>query len=399
MKVGIYFWDQTPSAGGAYTFQSTLVAAVKDLADYTSHAFTVFCGAEIAGGSGGGNAAGSVKFVVLPLPTFLQRATAALQRDAPLVRKIMPRQNFLERAFLDDDIELVWFVEGAPSYAIDIPYIATVWDLMHLTHPWFPEVSARGEWTKRELARGEYLKRAAAIITGTHAGKREIECFYGVPPERIHLLPHPTPVLKGMSPEVDEMVLARYGVTGQFLLYPAQFWPHKNHVALVRALKCLQDAKFPDFSVVFVGSDMGNREFVRRIAEEVGVADKVRFLGFVSTQDLVSLYRKAFALVYVSFCGPENLPPLEAFALGCPVVAADIPGSREQLGDCAWLVDPTRPQDIAGAITALAENQALRNALIQRGRQRALQWGGSDYAKGVLAILDRFAPIRSAWST
>ena len=114
-------------------------------------------------------------------------------------------------------------------------------------------------------------------------------------------------------------------------------------------------------------------------------------------RELAVLYRRALALTYVSFFGPENLPPLEAFALGCPVIAADVPGAREQLGDSALLVDPTRPEEIAQAIRSLHRDPSLRQTLVERGRARAARWTALDFVRGVFAILDEFEAVRRCW--
>jgi glycosyltransferase involved in cell wall biosynthesis len=131
----------------------------------------------------------------------------------------------------------------------------------------------------------------------------------------------------------------------------------------------------------------------------LGLSDHVRFLGFVSQDDLVSLYRHALALTYVSFFGPENLPPLEAFALGCPVIASNVAGAHEQLGDAALLVDPKSPAEIAEAIKAVYENTSLRELLVRRGLARACRWTGGDFVRGVFSLLDEFVPIRRCWGT
>jgi glycosyltransferase involved in cell wall biosynthesis len=112
---------------------------------------------------------------------------------------------------------------------------------------------------------------------------------------------------------------------------------------------------------------------------------------------LVALYRGALALVYVSFFGPENLPPLEAFALGCPVVAAEVAGAREQLGDAALLVDATQPPLIGQAIRRLLDDTPLRAHLIARGKERARRSTGRDFVQGVFRILDGMAPYIRCW--
>jgi glycosyltransferase involved in cell wall biosynthesis len=122
----------------------------------------------------------------------------------------------------------------------------------------------------------------------------------------------------------------------------------------------------------------------------------VHFLGFVPTEELIALYRHAHALTYVSLFGPENLPPLEAMAFGCPVVAADVPGAREQLGDAALRVPPLDPAAIAEAVRRV-EDEQLRRELIESGRRAATERTASDYVGAVIAFLDEFAAIRKGW--
>jgi glycosyltransferase involved in cell wall biosynthesis len=121
------------------------------------------------------------------------------------------------------------------------------------------------------------------------------------------------------------------------------------------------------------------------------------FPGFVSQHELVVLYRNAVALAYVTYFGPENLPPLEAMAAGCPVVASNVPGSEEQLGDAALRVDPRDPLAIARALHQVRSDVNLRNALIARGRDRARRFRPDQFVQGVMAILDELEPIRACW--
>ena len=117
----------------------------------------------------------------------------------------------------------------------------------------------------------------------------------------------------------------------------------------------------------------------------------------MALEDLVALYRGAFALAYVTFFGPENLPPLEAFALGCPVIASDVSGAREQLVDAALFVDPRNPAEIAAAIKQLHDDDNLRSSLIDKGRARAERWTATEFVRGVFAALDEFEPVRRCW--
>ncbi len=167
----------------------------------------------------------------------------------------------------------------------------------------------------------------------------------------------------------ERPVREKYGIAGDYLFYPAQFWAHKNHVNLLLALKLLQSRFDRPLSVAFVGADHGNLAHVKATVDRLGLTDRVHFLGFVPREDLIDLYKEAFALSYVTFFGPENLPPLEAFALGCPVIASDVSGAREQLGDAVLFVDPTSPEQMAEAVVRLASEDGLRARLIDAGQK------------------------------
>jgi glycosyltransferase involved in cell wall biosynthesis len=292
--------------------------------------------------------------------------------------------------------EFVWnLAPVTPTF--DLPYVAMVWDLQHRLQPFFPEVSAESEWETREQMFRVLLQRATYVVTGNSAGRQEIEQFYQVPRERIRLLPHPTPRFALDARVSDASALRKWGLEPGYLFYPAQFWPHKNHTGLLHAVRRLRDQHQLAPPIVLVGSDKSNRQHVERVATDLGIANQLRILGFVDRADLASLYRHAGALVYVSYFGPENLPPLEAMALECPVIASRVSGSQEQFGDAALLVDPRDPGDIAATIARLVSNPALRTELVERGRIRARQFTSDDFVRGAFEMLDEFAAVRGCW--
>lgn len=242
------------------------------------------------------------------------------------------------------------------------------------------------------------LPRASMIITGTQVGKAEVVHYYGVNSANVMVIPFPVPGGALMARSLESAgIKEKYGLNGDFLLYPAQFWPHKNHVNLLRALKILRRQNEPDLRLVLTGSDKGNRDHVIKQVAELGLSDRVFVLGFVPREDLITLYRASVALVYPSVFGPDNLPPLEAFALGCPVIAANIPGAKEQLGEGALLFDPSDPSDIAATIENLSRNPGLRAALIDKGFEIAKVRTPQAYIATVGSFLDRFEAIRRCW--
>ncbi len=295
-------------------------------------------------------------------------------------------------------IELMWYI--TPVFEnVDIPFIYTVWDLQHRLQPFFPEVSVSGWlWSERENHYASCLPRATYVITGTEEGKREIMQFYNIDPDRIRVLPLPTPTFSLNTRKAKAQLTIVNEISRPFLFYPAQFWPHKNHIALLLALKILHDEYGLEFNLVLTGADKGNLEHVKTISAELGLADKVYYIGFVSFDDMIYLYNNAFALVFPSFFGPDNLPPLEAMSFGCPVIAANQPGVCEQLGGAAILIDPSEEHEIARAIRKLYSNKKYRKNLIERGYKRAKSWTANDYVNEMNNIINEFQPYRRCWS-
>jgi glycosyltransferase involved in cell wall biosynthesis len=213
----------------------------------------------------------------------------------------------------------------------------------------------------------------------------------------MRLLPHPTPAFALNPPPLDQSLLERYGLANDYLFYPAQFWAHKNHFTILRALVRLRDEHGIRQPIVFTGSDQGNEAYVRNMTRELGLEDQVKFLGFLPFEDVVQLYRQALGLCYMSFFGPENLPPLEAFGLECPVIASQVSGAEEQLGDAVISVDPRDDRQLADAIIRLRTDQALRAELIKRGKVRAASFTTEHFVHGMIDICDEFEVFRRCW--
>jgi glycosyltransferase involved in cell wall biosynthesis len=404
MKIGIFLQETTPESGGAFTFAETVISGLVSAG--ISDSITVFHygdagklkeqlgGRAIFCGLGSG---GPVRFIKRVYYRYFsggfQRLSNQLFHSFGLRLKY-PAASILDGATRDAGIDLLWFPTSG-SEPVECPYVCTIWDLEHRAQPYFPEVSAGGEWNLRDRYFSQMLKRASYIITGTEVGRREICQFYGTSPERIRLLPHPTPSFALATTQTFSLS-GSLGVGSPYVVYPAQFWAHKNHVGLLNSIAVLRDRGLV-VHCALVGSDKGNRKYIEQVARELKIEKQVHFLGFVSREDLISLYQNALALVYSSLCGPENLPPLEAMALSCPVIASDIEGAKEQLGSAAVLVRGSDANAVADAIQGLHSSEAQRKELIQKGHARAKSYTDKEFVRDLAKIFDEFRAIRKLW--
>jgi glycosyltransferase involved in cell wall biosynthesis len=403
MNIALCISSQTIEAGGGYTFEHQLVKALLTAQANSEHTFILYVSDQqvpiwLSDSS-------------LKIASLHTSFKDRIKLDIPIVVKAVlhkiryPRSQFIvqdwrEKYMLDsfesNNIDLI--LSFSPTcLTTEYPQITTIWDLQHKLQPYFPEINGAGGLDVRERFYKKMLKNAVFVITGTETGKAEIERFYQIPSERIKVIPFFTPQLTSSAALNNQDRTNKYNLPSRYLFYPAQFWSHKNHIGLLLAIKYLKDKYNLEFSLVLVGADKGNESYVREMIEKLDLSAQVHLLGFVPLEDMASLYRNAFALIFVTFFGPDNFPPLEAMALGCPVIASNVSGAKEQLGSSALLVDPRQLVEIAGAIKSLFEDDTLRENLIKSGLIKATQWTAKDYIKEVLSLIDDFNSIRRCW--
>lgn len=398
-----------PESGGTYSFERDLLTSLAKFENHTEHTFYVFGWKK------------TPPLEILKAPNIRYIFILSSFYSSRKIYKRIPKLGLREtiksigKKFLKFRLEEKKILRELLRYEIDvtwnwglscpvsqIPYVTTVWDLQHRLQPYFPEVTLK--WNTEEKFYIETLQKASYVITGTKAGKAEVQDFYNVPEDRIKVIPFATPHFAlNACPKKKKDLYDHYNIKAsfleRFLIYPASFLTHKNHANLLFALKYLKDEFDIEISIIFTGADHGNLHYIKQLIANMDLWPQIYILGFVPLEDLASFYHHAFALTFVSLHGPDNLPPLEAFALGCPVIASNVPGSEEQLGEAALLIDSKDPKQIALAIKSLVDDPDLRESLIQKGRVRASQWNGQDYIREVCSILDEFASIRRCWGS
>jgi glycosyltransferase involved in cell wall biosynthesis len=398
MTIGVFLDEYEPAIGGGFTFTDTVFKAFLNTVGGSKHRFVIFCSPSARQMLSSRPIPAEIKLIAFPTRSAWLHLITIIKHFFPVTVPMLHSFSKLRRVARREGVQVIWFMGDRTYDTLDLPYIATVWDLQHRTHPWFPEVSAEGRWEYREIFRARYLRRAMHIITGTEAGKDQLSWYYQVHPELISIIPHPVPeyeeipIRAGAEPFTDTRFLAK-----PFFLYPAQFWAHKNHVNLLYALKELKEEHALEVHLVFTGSDKGNSQHVMEVATRLGLSKHVFNMGFVSRDQSEFLYNNATALAYLSFSGPENLPPLEAFSKGCPVINSRFPGAEEQLGQAAILVDPKDPADIAGAMKEVLMSPDKREKMKQLGRDQLARRSGADFVARALRIFDNLEPIRRAW--
>lgn len=297
----------------------------------------------------------------------------------------------LDKELKERQIDILWCASPLLIEPVDIPYIFTVWDLDHIIYPFFPEVSVDRTWENRENIFYNRIKRAVFVFTGTETGKSEIKKFYNVDESKIKVIPLPSPKFDNISERKIDNINSNY------LFYPATYFPHKNHIRILETLLILDKKNNTKVSAVFVGHNGGNKDYIISKCKELNLSDRVFLIDFVSTKELVYLYKNAIALIFTSYFGPDNIPPLEAFSLKCPVIAARVNGAEEQLGGNALFADPDNPEDFALAVLKIMTDKDFRENMILNAFNSVNSWTFNDYTNKALSIISSFNIVRSCW--
>ncbi|OHA18457.1 MAG: hypothetical protein A2664_00750 [Candidatus Taylorbacteria bacterium RIFCSPHIGHO2_01_FULL_46_22b] len=320
-------------------------------------------------------------------------------------------ENFLARfkakkrakIFDGHNLDLLLFHGPAElSIYTKIPSVVIIHDLHHKLTPEFPEMSKLGQWSKREYLYSHLDKNAFRIYVDSEVGKADIVRLYGVDPKKIVPLPPlPPPYIKTeVSEEEKKEVKQKYDLPDRFLFYPAQFWPHKNHFNLVKAVKLLKDRGVV-VPLILVGSRQelwGEYERVVELVQTSGLEGQVKILGYVPIEDMSALYKLASGLAMPMYVGWTYVPIVEAWAMGCPIIYSTAHGCPEQGGDAAIYVDPYKSEDIAEKINQFWNDSSLRAQLVQNGYKKLALWTKSDFARTIKKTINDFEQERKRTS-
>jgi glycosyltransferase involved in cell wall biosynthesis len=261
----------------------------------------------------------------------------------------------------------------APIYSLALlhtnkPYAYTLHDLQELH---FPENFSAVQRVWRRQIHSRLLARAGRVICESGYVKSDITSAFGVAEERIAVIAAP-PQRQFRSLQSDEQLRAardRLGLPKKFVVYPAHYWPHKNHLRLLEAFRLVVNEE-PDLKLVLTGRKIDDYQTVVNEVDRLGLGEHVIHLGFIDRDDLQAAYQLAVALVMPSLFESVSIPVYEAFQLGTPVAASNIQAIPEQVGDAGLLFDPMSVASIRDAILRIVRDGELAQSLARRGRER-----------------------------
>ena len=362
LRIGVWINDDyTPSVGGGFSYYNKLITHI-DNYTFDHNLEIVFVSTKQTERLNKRKIViGKIGFAANLLYKLIRRMPYSKLRYT-LIDKLFQNKT---RTLLKEKVDILYYPIQAQQHIPHYPFIATNWDIAHLTTYPFPEFLKDDDFFRRDTWYRTHISQALMIFVESEAGKNEFINLMNFDEQRVKVVPLFASNTTEIQVSDNEDLLSGWGLSKQqYFFYPAQFWAHKNHYNLISAFKNVEK-KFPSLKLVLTGSDKGNLHYIKQLVNELQLSLKVLFLGFVSDRDLSILYSNALALVMPSLLGPTNMPLLEARELNCPVLCSKHKGHMEMLKDGALYFDPLNIDDIAYNMGIITDPE-FRTTLLEK---------------------------------
>ena len=254
--------------------------------------------------------------------------------------------------------------------------------------------------TGQNLIIKKAIKKSAGVLVPSEVVKKDVLENYGVSESKIRV------TLEGVDDSITKHIptdggvmrlkLERYKIKNKYFLYVGNAYPHKNLNNLIVAHKeNLQNAKTTSQLIIAGKVDA----FSQRLAAFVNglkLSDKIIFAarytdnGFVDDTELATLYKGALAYVFPSLNEGFSITPLEAQAVGTPVLLSDIPVHKEVFGDSVLYFKADSNIDLSTKLLEIENNDQLRNELIQKGYENIKKYSWAKMAQETLDFYNSF---------
>jgi glycosyltransferase involved in cell wall biosynthesis len=285
-------------------------------------------------------------------------------------------------------VDLLFCPFTAPTYSEPgIPTVSIILDLQHRDNPQFFSPYEVG---LRDAYMTNVVRQADRIICISEYVRDRLLTHMGAAQKRIYAVPvcvHSRltkPVNEKGESELDGLGIQRR----PYMFYPANFWPHKNHRMLLTAFAMFV-SRNPNsmIDLVLTGDLEQLQNELKSAAKQMGLAERVHFLGFLPQERLADVWYGCEFLIFPSLYEGFGIPILEAMSIGKPVLCSNSTSLPEVAGDAALYFDPRRPLDIVKCLERITSDPGLREDMVNRGYSRATDFKTEAMTHRYLEIL------------
>lgn len=266
------------------------------------------------------------------------------------------------------------------------PFVATIHDL---TLSFFPgqKMTSMMHRMAYQMTIRHACKKAQGIIAVSKNTKKDIEQLLSIPSEKVDVI-YEAVENETYNANIDldavEAIKKKYNIRKPYLMYVGVWRSHKNILGLLSGFAKILERGL-DYQLVITGKADPHYPEVMEKMKELGIEKNVVLPGFVPEEELPVFFKGCELFVFPSFYEGFGLPPLEAMASGCPVVASNTSCMPEILGDAAEFFDPYNHEDIARAMESVLRNRARAMELRTKGLEHVKKFSWRTMARQTLA--------------
>ncbi len=284
-----------------------------------------------------------------------------------------------------DRLDLLHLLAAERLHFTTCPLVVTVHDLCWTRLP--QELLPEERQINRPLIQGA-VRQANAFIAVSQSTKQDLVDFYGVPPHQVEVVYEGVDGFQHPGSAPVAAMRQKYELD-RYILYVGTLQHRKNLVRLLEVFARLATDNTVSQTLVLAGGKGWGFAEVYQAVKRLHLDNRVRFLGYVPSEDVIGLYAGADLVVYPSLCEGFGLPPLEAMACGAVVSVSNIPALREVGGDAATYFDPRDEDNMAAIIHRALTDQQLRERCRELGIQQARRFSWEQCARGTISVYRR----------
>lgn len=267
-------------------------------------------------------------------------------------------------------------------------YKPTLLSMHDIQYEHYPQFFSKWELIRLKVRYELSAEKATYLQASSQFIKEDLlSHFKNLSREKIVVIP------EGVSTEnfsviVNDDIKSKYDLPSDYIFYPAQLWPHKNHITVLKALNRLTRERGLKIPLVMTGTRYGSYELIFSYIKSQKM-DYIYYLGKVPFKDIVALYQQARFFITSALYESSSLPFLESAASGCPIIASDTPSNREMATVLkASLFDALNDKELAALIARIWQDDTLIHEHVEHNRINVEYYSWDNAARRYLNFIE-----------
>ena len=302
-----------------------------------------------------------------------------------LLKKLSYTINPYKKILMSQQIELLHIpMQFSPIYGGEIPIVITMHDLQEFH---YPEYFTASERSHRAINSKKAIEESNGIIVSFRHIKEDIIKHFHVDEKKISICPPPFTndwFVSELFTSAEDLK-EKFDLNDKFLLYPAATWEHKNHLNLIRAVSLLRE-KNMELLLVCTGNKTNFYNSIEQELIKLGLQNQIKFLGIISEEDLIGLYKSTCLVVIPTKYEAGSGPLYEAMRYAVPVICSDVTSLPNTIGDDEFTFNPEDVNEIASKINRMLTDDKFRIRNIENSAKRLQELSQNNYIDNFISV-------------